>query len=123
MSLQSKALGYFSGVNWYLLAAKAAVVAAALTLAFISGQHRCELKHANEETKKAQIIYRDVVHEVQVRVPEIQYIEKETTGKNQVVKVIGDKLDEANKSPTAGSCNLSPDQLRYFQELAKATQH
>jgi hypothetical protein len=123
MSLQSNVTGWATGVNWYLLAAKAAVILALIGGAYMEGKHRCELANSHKETAAAQTKYVNVVHEVQVRVPVIQEVEKKTTEKNQAVKISGDKLDEANKSPTAGSCNLSADQLRQFQELAKATQH
>src|SRR4249919_4227758 len=111
MSLQSKALGYFSGVNWYILAAKVAVILGMLLAVHVYDVTKCKVDNAHAETKAAQIKYVDVVREVQVRVPVIQTIEKETMAKNQNIKEHGDRLDEANKSPAAGTCTLSADQL------------
>lgn len=123
MSLQSNVAGWASGVNWYILAAKVVIVALLATGIYLKGKHDCELSYAHKETAAAQQQTKTIIKEVQVRVPVIQTIEKKTTEKNTAIKASGDKLDEANKSPTAGSCNLSPEQLRQFQELAKATQH
>lgn len=123
MSLQSKALGYFSGINWYKAAAKALIVIGLVGYVHVYDLNKCKLDQANAVAAAEHIKYVDVVREVKVRVPEVREVEKKTIEYRNVVKAIGDKLDEANKSPTAGSCNLSPEQLQYFQELAKATQH
>lgn len=123
MSFQSKALGYFSGLNWYAVLAKALIIVGLMGAVHLHDVNKCKLDNANAATKAAQIKYVDVVREVRVRVPVIQEVEKKTTAKNAAVKSHGDKLDEANKSPAAGTCTLSADQLREFQELAKATQH
>lgn len=121
MSLKSNIVGWGSGVNWYLLAAKAAVLAAALGFAYMKGTHNCELKQAHAETKQAQEQVRTVVKEVQVRVPVVQTIEKKSIEYRNRVQQSGEQLDEANRQPNAGGCNLSPEQLRKFQELANAT--
>lgn len=121
MSLKTKIVGLGSGVNWYLLAAKAVVLASALGFAYMKGTHNCELKQAHTETKQAQEQTRVVVKEVQVRVPVVQTIEKKSIEYREHIRESGDKLDEANRQPNAGGCDLSPEQLHYFQELANAT--
>jgi hypothetical protein len=121
MSLKTQIVGWGSGLNWYLLLAKAIAVAAALGFAYMQGAHHCELKQANTEAKQAKAQVRTVVKEVQVRVPVIQTIEKKSVEYRNHVRESGDKLDEANRQPNAGGCHLSPEQLRQFQELANAT--
>lgn len=121
MSLKTQIVGWGSGINWYVYAAKAAVLAAALVIADMHGAHRCEMKQAHAETKQAQAEVKTVVKEVQVRVPVVQTIEKKSIEYRNRVQQSGEQLDEANRQPNAGGCNLSPEQLQHFRELANLT--
>lgn len=121
MALSTKVAGWASGVNWYLLAAKAAVVLAVMGFCYMEGAHRCELKNEQQKTAQAKQETQTVIKEVQVRVPVVQTVEKKSIEYRDRVAQTGAKLDEANKASNAGTCNLSAEQLQYLKQLAEAT--
>ena len=111
-----------SGVNWYLFALKAAVVIGLAIGLYACGSHnatvKCEEQKAELATKKAE----QVIRYVEVKVPEIQVQTREVIKWKQSVENTGSKLNEAIEAqPSRVACGLSPDELRYFNEQAKAT--
>lgn len=119
----TKLSGWASGVNWYVLALKAAVVGVVLFGAYSFGHHRAELACANEKASAAQRHEEAIVKYVNVKVPEIQYKDRvSVVYRDRIVKQ-GDKLSEVIEAkPERDDCKLSPSERELFNEQIKATQ-
>jgi hypothetical protein len=118
------AAGWFTGLNYYKLAAEALIVLGLFGSGYTLGHHRCEMKHATQETKAAQRETAAVVKDVEIRVPETQKKDAASNELRHHVNDTGEKLHEslAKSSNTVG-CNFTDEQLRFFQQLAEATAH
>jgi uncharacterized membrane protein YhiD involved in acid resistance len=115
--LGKKAAGYATGFNWYALALKALLCVMLVTVTWMKATEHCELKHERQKTA----IAKQQVQQVTKRVPEVQKQAKESLQKQNEIDNAGKQLDEANKANPTGGCNLSPDQLRSYRELADKT--
>lgn len=114
--------GWASGLNWYKLAAEAVIVLSVVSGAYAYGVHNCELKHAERATAVAKSETKAVIRQVQVRVPEVQKLDRAANEKHQEVKVTGDKLNETFAKNTGGTvCHFTDEQLQLYRKLAEAT--
>jgi hypothetical protein len=125
MSLATKALelrGWASGLNFYKLG-----LYVVLFLAYTGGiygwaTYNCKLDQAHEETKKVETKLVEVVKEVEVRVPVVQYREVASAKQKAEIERLKRKLDEAiNNRPDNPTCDLSDAEFNSLQELANKT--
>lgn len=118
----SGALDAVPGVFWY----KVGLVVVLFT-AYTAGvaswaTHRCELKHEQQKTEQAEQKTKEVVREVQVRVPEVRKIEVESAKQRAEIHNLKEKLDEALKNrPENTSCDLSDAEFNGVSALANKT--
>lgn len=114
--------GWASGLNWYKLAAEAIIVVSVVTGAYAYGVHNCEIKHEQRATAAAKSETKAVIRQVQVRVPEVQKLDRVANEKHQAIKVTGEKLNETfTKNPTGSGCHFTDEQLQLYRQLAEAT--
>lgn len=111
-----------SSVKWYKRGAIALVVLVLVLGSYYKGKHDCEIKHEQQKTEQAEEKTRTIVKHVTERVPVIQKDEAEAARLKAQVEQLRGKLDEAiNARPDLPECALSDDELRLFQEAARAT--
>jgi hypothetical protein len=121
--LGKSAAGWASGFNFYKWGAILVIVAAIIVGVDRHATHKAELACEQQKTAVALERVHTIIREVEMRVPEVQKQDEVNTAKREDVKQKGAKLDEAiTKSGNTTGCTLSNDELRQFQELAKATQ-
>lgn len=112
---------FIPALNWYAIAAKVMLCLLMVSVTWMEATHRCEIKHEHAQTIAQTRKLDRVTHEVARRVPEVQKQTQQSTQKQEHVNQTGKNLDEANKANPTGGCNLTPNQLRLFRELAQAT--
>jgi hypothetical protein len=109
-----------SGLNWQLLLAKALVGAVILTGAYLYGGYNCRIGHEKQKTGQAEEHTREVVREVEKRVPVVQIREVESAKQRQEIKALKEKLDAAiNSRQENPSCDLSDDEFNGVRALAE----
>lgn len=106
-----------TGLNWYALGLKAALVGILVTATWMQATKVCETKHLQQQVDQAK----EQVVEIKNRVPEVERQGQESARRQQRIEDSGRKLDEANKANPTGTCNFSDDQLRALRELADQT--
>lgn len=121
--LGSKAAATFSGFNYYKWGAIAALLLAWTVAVHMNAKSDCE--KAQLEKEKAAVVQEadDAFRFVSTRVSIIQTQEQKAAEIRYVVTKAKDKLDEAiNQKPDMPSCDLSEEELKYWQQLAEQTQ-
>ena len=115
-------LSSLTGLNWYKYGAIALVVIALAVGFYARGKYVCGMEHAKQETAQAEEKTRVIVQHVKERVPVIQKDEAEAAALKAQLATLRGKYNEAiNARPDVPECALSDDELRYFQEAARAT--
>ena len=118
----SKLTSLASGANWYLIAIKALLLIGLAAGSYYSGKHRCEIAHEKALVVQAQKDAKTTIDNVNKRLPEVQKEDAKAVVKREDIKKTGEKLNESLKV-TPASCNLTDEQLRYFQALADKTRN
>jgi hypothetical protein len=109
-----------SGLNWQLLLAKALVGAVILAGVYLYGGYNCRIGHEKQKTGQAEEHTREVVREVEKRVPVVQIREVESAKQRQEIKALKEKLDAAiNSRQENPSCDLSDDEFNGVRALAE----
>lgn len=110
---------FASGLNWQLLLAKVLVGVVILTGVYLYGGYNCRIEHEKQKTEQAEEHTREVVREVEKRVPVVQIREVESAKQRQEIIVLKEKLDEAlAKRPENPNCDLSDDEFNGVRALA-----
>lgn len=122
-NLGKRVAGTFSGFNYYKWGAVAALLLAWTTAVHMRATNKCET--AQLEKEKAAVVQEaaDAFKHVRSRVSVIQTQEQKAAEIRYITREIKGNLDEAiNQKPDLPSCDLSSNELRYWQELAKTTE-
>lgn len=112
----------FTGVNWYKWGA-IAVLAIAYSGGLVAyGNHKATVRCEQQKTAKAEEKIREIIREVEVRVPEVQVREVESAKQRAEIARLKEKLDEAVANrPENPSCNLSGAERDGFNDLFEKT--
>lgn len=118
----AKLTGLLTGLNWYRLGLYAAIVLGYTAAVGGYGYHKGALNCEQKKTEAAEEHVREVVREVEVRVPVVQIREVESAKQRAEIARLKEKLDEAiAKKPANPACNLSSDERDGFNDLLKKT--
>lgn len=117
-----RAAGTFTGLNWWMLAAKALIIVALFAGGYMMGKNKAQVACEVAKTELAEAKAKAVTRFVEVQVPIVTEREVKSTEIKYVTRSTGEKLNEAiNKKRTNSGCDLSDDEFVRWNELAKAT--
>lgn len=121
MSLLSK-INAIPGLFWYKLALAVAILVGYTLFVYNKGYHKAELACEQQKTEEAEKKVKEVIKEVEVRVPVVRKIEVESAEQKEQIRILKGKLDEAlSRRPENAGCNLSDAEFDGVQHLAEET--